>query len=297
MKIEELEIRERGPGIGLALYWKDKYMATYMSMNDCVTDMIYHFGLSDFEGIKRKFLSAQKIEKPYKYRGICSEYFYPTESLQSYVCYGNTLSDIIATFETHERRAIKWREHFEYGVQGTGIHIFNKETGTYDFWTGGNIKSVADIIRNAKKENKIIPDEVVEEFSKIDQVDVFISHKSEDVLIAKKIYDFLINNGYHVFLSEMSLPALANADYSAEIDKALDKATNIIVVADSLDKIESGWVKYEWSSFANEKRSGRKSGNIITVVTENMNVESLPYLLRQHEVISFADIEKIVAYI
>ena len=56
MRIEELEIKDRAPYIGLALFWKGNYIASYTSINDCITDIIFRFGLTDFESIKKKFL-------------------------------------------------------------------------------------------------------------------------------------------------------------------------------------------------------------------------------------------------
>lgn len=128
-------------------------------------------------------------------------------------------------------------------------------------------------------------------------VDVFISHKSDDFAIAKKVFDYLVSKGISVFLSEMSLPALSGADYSAEIDDALEHAKNIVVIASSKENVNSGWVKYEWNTFANEKRSGRKNGNIVTLVTDNMQIFDLPILLRQYEVLQYVECEKIVEFV
>ena len=114
---------------------------------------------------------------------------------------------------------------------------------------------------------------------------------------AKFEYDYLVSKGVSVFLSEMSLPALSNADYFAEIDKALERARNIVVVATSKENVLSGWVQYEWSTFANEKRSGRKEGNIITLVDNNMGIADLPILLRQYEVIPLPQIESMLDYL
>lgn len=131
---------------------------------------------------------------------------------------------------------------------------------------------------------------MIAELTELNQVDVFISHKSEDFSKAMRVYDYLVSNGISTFLSEMFLPALSNADYPAEIDKAIEKAGNVIVIATS--KV-SGWVQYEWSAFTNEKRSGRKTGNIITLIDDNMPITDLPILLRQFEVISLQQYESV----
>ena len=95
----------------------------------------------------------------------------------------------------------------------------------------------------------------------------------------------------------MSLPAISNADYSAEIDKALDSAKNIIVIATNKENVLSGWVQYEWTTFANEKRSGIKDGNIITLIDKNMPITELPILLRQFEVIAIDDFKTVKKYL
>lgn len=89
----------------------------------------------------------------------------------------------------------------------------------------------------------------------------------------------------------MSLPALTNTDYSAEIDVVLKKASNIVVIATCKENVLSGWGQYEWSTFANEKRSGRKIGNIITLIDDKMAITDLPILLRQFEVIHLERLE------
>ena len=126
---------------------------------------------------------------------------------------------------------------------------------------------------------------------------MFVSHKSEDILVAKRVYDAVLAQGKSAFLSEISLPALANADYAMEIDKALDGASNLVVVADSFEKVESGWVKYEWTSFANEKRFGRKTGNLLVVLTDNMAVSQLPFALRQCEVLKLEELDRLGDFI
>ena len=96
--------------------------------------------------------------------------------------------------------------------------------------------------------------------------DVFISAKNEDIPIAQEIYDFLQSNGVKTFFSPESLPQMGQADYREQIDSAIEAASHMIVVGSSRQNIESLWVKAEWSMFINEKRSGRKKGNLITLV-------------------------------
>lgn len=128
-------------------------------------------------------------------------------------------------------------------------------------------------------------------------LDVFISHKSEDFEKAKDVYEFLTAKGLSVFLSEISLPSLSNSEYSDEIDNALEQAKNIVVIATSREKVTSGWVKSEWQTFANEKRSGRKSGNIITLLDSTMKIDDLPIRLRQYQVVPLKEFQSSLSFL
>lgn len=115
--------------------------------------------------------------------------------------------------------------------------------------------------------------------------DVFISKKSVDYEPAKQVHEFLISKGKKVFLSEPSLLERGSSDYMKEIDTALDTARNLILVARSVDNIMSGWVEAEWRLFINEKRSGRKDGNLVTLLDSEIPPSDLPLSLRYFEVI------------
>jgi hypothetical protein len=116
---------------------------------------------------------------------------------------------------------------------------------------------------------------------------VFISAKSEDFPLAREVYDFLTGHGVRAFLSNVTLRERGNSDYVAEIDRALDEARHMIVVASSRQHVDSSWVAGEWRLFINEKRSGHKAGNLVTVITENLSPRDLPASLRYFEVLPF----------
>jgi uncharacterized protein YegL len=116
---------------------------------------------------------------------------------------------------------------------------------------------------------------------------VFISAKSEDDVSANRVYSYLTEHGYPVFFSDQTLPRKGNCDYRREIDRALDLAKHMIVVTSRKEYVESKWVEVEWGSFINEKRSGRKQGNIITLIVGSMKISDLPTSLRNYEVLPF----------
>ena len=119
----------------------------------------------------------------------------------------------------------------------------------------------------------------------IHSTSVFISHNHRDYDMARKIYDHLAQQSADIFLSGVSLPQLGSCDYMKEIDKALETAQHMVVAGTSIENIMSGWVEAEWRLFINEKRSGRKSGNIITVINGGLKPSELPMSLRYYEVI------------
>lgn len=114
---------------------------------------------------------------------------------------------------------------------------------------------------------------------------IFISAKSDDYGHARACYEFLIARGLRVFLSCESLKQLGKSDYRAAIDQALDEARHMIVVTSSPDNVRSTWVEAEWGLFINEKRSDRKTGNLLTLIVGSMSIADLPPSLRYYEVI------------
>jgi hypothetical protein len=115
---------------------------------------------------------------------------------------------------------------------------------------------------------------------------VFISSKSADYIHAKQVYAFLMSKGVHCFFSDESLPRLGNSDYRQEIDRALDLAKHLVVVTTSAQHVNSPWVEAEWGFFVQEKRSGRKPGNIVTLVVGDLPPQKLPPSLRYYEVLT-----------
>lgn len=119
--------------------------------------------------------------------------------------------------------------------------------------------------------------------------DVFICHKSEDYVHARAVYDLLVGNGLSAFLSEVSLPELGKAEYQKQIDLAIESTAHLVVVASLCEYVTTAYVESEWRLFVAEKRSGRKEGNIITVLFEEASIEQLPITLRSFEAIRWSE--------
>jgi len=128
---------------------------------------------------------------------------------------------------------------------------------------------------------------------------VFLSARSVDYGYAEEVHRFLTDSGVKAFFSHVSLPELGSSDYRREIDKALDNTQHLVVITSSRDNVLSQWVEAEWGFFINEKRSGRKPGNLITVVVGSMEISELPPSLRYYEVITYGPeaLEKLLRYV
>ena len=152
MNLDSIRLELTGPQTGLSMFDENGYLATYRSLNDCILDLAYRFCVDKLENVVKAFTdkSALEITAPMEYRGVCSEMFWPTDTIFRYVYYKNTLTELFDCFSFHEERAMRHSEHFLYGVQGTGIHRFNPDKGWYDFWVGGDLKTVADVMNELK---------------------------------------------------------------------------------------------------------------------------------------------------
>lgn len=117
--------------------------------------------------------------------------------------------------------------------------------------------------------------------------EVFISAKNEDYEFAEQVYDFLMSHGVATFFSKVSLPETGNSEYQKQIDHALDACKHMIVVTSSIANVNSSWVEAEWRLFINEKRSGNKTGNLVSVVVGDLKPRDLPASLRFYAVIPF----------
>lgn len=117
--------------------------------------------------------------------------------------------------------------------------------------------------------------------------DVFISSKREDYHLAEEVYDFLSANGLSVFIASEELKKIGEAQYADAIDEVLDNSVHMVVVASSLNHIKSKWVKYEWSTFSNDLKSGYRDGNLLTILSGSIELRTLPASLRHQQSFKF----------
>ncbi len=123
------------------------------------------------------------------------------------------------------------------------------------------------------------------------EYDVFLSYKSEDEVLAKKVYDYLVQTGKEVFFAKETLPQLGESEYEEMIFDAIDKSKHMILIGSNPEYLKTSWVKDEWSTFNNEIREGRKKGNLILLLSDDIaaNKGSLPGQLRQKEIVKMSE--------
>ena len=126
--------------------------------------------------------------------------------------------------------------------------------------------------------------------------DVFISCKSEDYAYAREIHDFLTSENYSVFLADADLRKVGRARYGKVIDEALESATHLVLIASKPQYVVSTYVEEEWRIFLEEQRSGRKSGNLLTV-RKGFDIASLPISLRGSQSFTFDEYKSIVDFL
>lgn len=118
--------------------------------------------------------------------------------------------------------------------------------------------------------------------SKIKPYDVFICYKesedtgerTEDSVLAQKIYDELESKGIRTFFSRISLENKLGTDYEAYIYSALNSARVMLMVTTSHEHCEAVWVKNEWSRFGGMMEESKDK--VLIPVYQNMTPYELP---------------------
>lgn len=127
-----------------------------------------------------------------------------------------------------------------------------------------------------------IQKEIIEISSKEDPFDVFICYKesdengnrTEDSVIAYDLYQNLINKGYKVFFSRVTLESKLGTAYEPYIFSALNSSKVMIVIGTKPEYFEAVWVKNEWSRFLKMMRVD--SSKALIPAYKNMSPYNLP---------------------
>lgn len=123
------------------------------------------------------------------------------------------------------------------------------------------------------------------------EFDVFISYKSEDEVLAKKVYDYLTQSGKEVFFAKETLPQLGKSEYRAAIFDAIEHSKHMVVVSSQPDYLKTKWVTREWDTFDGEVTDGRKDGNLILLLADDIAGDKgrLPEQLRQKVIVKMSE--------
>ena len=114
-----------------------------------------------------------------------------------------------------------------------------------------------EIYQKEAKEIDIIQKSILKISQKEDPFDIFICYKetddngqrTNDSVIAQEIYEHLIEKGYKVFFSRITLEDKLGQEYEPYIYAALTSAKVMLAVGTKPQYYNAVWVKNEWSRF------------------------------------------------
>ena len=130
-----------------------------------------------------------------------------------------------------------------------------------------NADSVArSIYREEAKQIEELRKGIIEVSSKEDPYDIFICYKETDEngqrtvdsVIAQDVYTELVNKGYRVFFSRITLEDKLGQQYEPYIFAALNSAKIMLVFGTDYEYFNAVWVKNEWSRFLQLIAKGEK---------------------------------------
>ena len=130
---------------------------------------------------------------------------------------------------------------------------------------------------------------------------VFISYKNEDSSrrktfdynLAKNLHTLLKSTGINTFFSDKEMHVGEHyGDFKTAIDKALDDASILIVVADNNESLNSKWIKYEIKQFKSNPNRPRRT--IFIYAGQSLNVQLLPDNLKEQQVFRSYEDEKLL---
>lgn len=125
--------------------------------------------------------------------------------------------------------------------------------------------------------------------------DVFISYKESDLdrgekrtqdsVAATELYSLLVEQGYKVFFSRVSLRDKVSEHYEPYIYNAIKTAKVMIVFGTRAEYFTSTWIKNEWHRFKLRLEKGEKHKNSLVVVynSQTMTPNELPEVLKRRQ--------------
>ena len=122
------------------------------------------------------------------------------------------------------------------------------------------------VYRDEAKQIEELRKGIVEVSSKEEPYDIFICYKETaddgqrtiDSVIAQDVYDELIELGYRVFFSRVTLEDKLGQEYEPYIFAALNSAKVMLAFGTQYEYYNAVWVKNEWSRFLQLMEAGQK---------------------------------------
>ncbi len=162
-------------------------------------------------------------------------------------------------------------------------------------------KAPKEIAEEYKKQAEYIEKirlEWVEKASKEPAYDIFISYKdsdrpngierTQDSIDAQDLYNALVDEGYKVFFSRISLRNKVSEQYEPYIYNAINTAKVMIVFGEKAEYFTSPWIKNEWTRYIKRIEKNQKKKESLIVLYKNMNPGDLPVSLANRQSINFA---------
>lgn len=122
------------------------------------------------------------------------------------------------------------------------------------------------VYRDEAKTIEELRKKIIEISNREDPFDIFICYKETDdkgnrtldSVVAQDIYSELVDKGYKVFFSRITLEDKLGQEYEPYIFAALNSAKIMLVVGTDYEHLNSVWVKNEWGRFLKLIASGEK---------------------------------------
>lgn len=127
------------------------------------------------------------------------------------------------------------------------------------------------------------------------------NRRTEDCLLAERIYSHLKEKGLKVFYSEVSLLDAVGANFEATIFRALDTSKVFILIGTKAEYVNATWVKNEWKRYLRMMSNGDKSPESFVYVYENKipqkldrNVLAGNRQALRYDAMFFASLDKVI---
>lgn len=111
----------------------------------------------------------------------------------------------------------------------------------------------------------------------------FLAAATADYSIARGVMLQLAKAGRDCFFCDEAQLRAVDRGYLATVDRELEAAGVLLVVAGHRDRVESEWVRYAWRGFSAVK------GQIVTMLADGMRAEELPRRLRKGACLRFPE--------